>query len=164
MLFNSLLGICSMERRPTSVKPLRGAGRPGRWRLARRGELLLALPTLTALVVLSLIEVFSRQRLLFASLASSAFLIYLDPQHDTNSVRTLLLAHLSAASTGLLTFIALGPGYLAAGSAMVATIVLMILLDAVHSPAVSTSLSFGFAPGLSIIWSCSASRSGWSPR
>ena len=57
------------------------------------GELALALlPTLTILLVLAFVEAFSRQRLLFASLASSAFLIYLEPRHRTNSVRTLALA------------------------------------------------------------------------
>lgn len=41
----------------------------------------------------------------------------------------------------------MGPGYLSGGIAMVATIVLMILLGAVHPPAVSTSLSFAFRAG-----------------
>ena len=47
-----------------------------------------------------------------------------------------------AATIGLLTYLALGNGYLSAGSAMILTIVLMILLDVVHPPAVATSLSF----------------------
>jgi CBS-domain-containing membrane protein len=74
----------------------------------------------------------SEQRLLFASLASSAFLIYLDPQHGTNAVRTLVLSHLMAALIGWATFALLGSGYLSGGSAMVATIFLMIVLDVVH--------------------------------
>lgn len=89
----------------------------------------------------------SRQRLLFASLASSAFLVYLDPQHGTTSGRTLLLSQMMAAAVGLATYLPLGPGYMAGGSAMVVTIVLMILIDAVHPPAVSTSLSFAFRAG-----------------
>ena len=109
------------------------------------GELALAfLPTVTVLAVLGLVEVFSRQRLLFTSLASSAFLIYLDPQHGTNSVRTLIIAQLTAAMVGALTFMVFGPGYVAAAGAMVFTIALMILCDAVHPPAVSTALSFTF--------------------
>ncbi|MEP0917981.1 HPP family protein [Leptolyngbya sp. DQ-M1] len=68
----------------------------------------------------------SRQRLLFASLAASAFLIYLDPQHGTNSVRTLVSAQIMSAVIGWLTFWWLGAGYFAAGSAMILTIVLMI--------------------------------------
>jgi CBS-domain-containing membrane protein len=99
------------------------------------------------LLVLGFVEVLSRQRLLFASLASSAFLIYLDPQHGTNSVRTLVLAHVGAALLGFSAYWLLGPGYLAGGSAMVLTIALMILLDAVHPPAVSTSLSFALRAG-----------------
>jgi CBS-domain-containing membrane protein len=52
-----------------------------------------------------------------------------------------------AALVGWTTFIFLGPGYPAGGSAMVVTIILMILLDRVHPPAVSTALSFAFRAG-----------------
>jgi CBS-domain-containing membrane protein len=134
-------------RRP-SAQPLEGATRARRRRLTWRGELALAvLPTVTILVVLGLVEVLSRQRLLFASLASSAFLIYLDPQHGTNTPRTLIIAQLLAATAGLLTYLLVGPGYPAGGTAMLVTIVLMILLDVMHPPAVSTSLSFAFRAG-----------------
>jgi CBS-domain-containing membrane protein len=128
-----------------SLKPVEGANPSLRRKIGLKGEFALALlPTLTVLAVLGLVEVFSRQRMLFASLASSAFLIYLDPQHGTNTVRTLVIAHLLAAGIGLATFLTLGPGYLAGGAAMVASITLMIVFDAVHPPAVSTSLSFAF--------------------
>ena len=123
------------------------------------GELLLALlPTATVLAVLGLVEALNRQRLLFASLASSAFLIYLDPRHATNAVRTLVLAQVSAAALGLAAFLALGPGYASAGAAMVATIVLMVVADAVHPPAVSTSLAFAPAPATRATSCSSASR------
>jgi CBS-domain-containing membrane protein len=137
-----------MEQERESLKPVEGANRSLRRRLDLKGEFVLALlPTATVLVMLSLVEAFSRQRLLFASLASSAFLIYLDPQHGTNSVRTLVISQMTAAVIGFLTHLAFGPGYAAAGSAMVAVIVVMILLDAVHPPAVATSLSFAFRAG-----------------
>ena len=127
---------------------MEGAKRSLRRRLNLQGEFILALmPTITVLGVFALVEVFTRQHLLFASLASSAFLIYLDPQHGTNTVRTLVISQMMAASTGFVTYLAFGPGYLSGGSAMVATIVLMILLDAVHPPAVSTSLSFALRAG-----------------
>jgi len=109
--------------------------------------LLVAAPRVTVLGVLAFVEVLSRQRLLFASLASSAFLIYLDPQHGTNTVRTLVLAQLTAGIIGLLAYLVLGAGYLSGAVAMVVTITLMILLDIVHPPAVSTSLSFAFKAG-----------------
>lgn len=119
-----------------------------RSRLSLQGEFVLALlPTVMVLAVFALVEVLSKQRLLFASLASSAFLIYLDPQHGTNSIRTLVISQIMAATLGLVAYLILGPGYLSGGIAMVATIVLMILLDAVHPPAVSTSLSFAFRAG-----------------
>jgi CBS-domain-containing membrane protein len=113
-----------------------------------RGELVLALlPTVIMLTVLAMVEILSRQCLLLASLASSAFLIYLDPQHSTNSIRTLFISQMMAATVGLVMYLILGPGYVSGGCAMVITIVLMILLDVVHPPAVSTSLSFAFRAG-----------------
>lgn len=131
-----------------SLKPVEGANRELRRRLGLRGDLALALlPTLVVLGVFGFVEVVSRQRLLFAPLASSAFLIYLDPLHATNTARTLTISHLLAAAVGLLTYLLLGHGYAAGGSAMVLTILLMVLLDVVHPPAVSTSLSFALRAG-----------------
>lgn len=119
-----------------------------RRRLGIRGELTLALlPTASVLIVMAFVEVLSTQRLLFASLASSAFLIYLDPHHATNQVRTLIFAQLTAALIGWGVHFALGPGYPAAGTAMVLAILGMIAADAVHPPAVSTAMSFGLRAG-----------------
>ncbi|MGE5649703.1 HPP family protein [Noviherbaspirillum sp. UKPF54] len=121
---------------------------PRRRRIGLKGELALALlPTMIVLLVLALVEALSRQRLLFASLASSAFLIYLDPENTVNQVRTLLLSQLGSAALGLLSFELLGPGYLSGGIAMLIAIVGMIALDAMHPPAVSTALSFGLRAG-----------------
>ncbi|MBE9011248.1 HPP family protein [Pseudanabaenaceae cyanobacterium LEGE 13415] len=137
-----------MSQKRESLKPIEGANRSLRRRLGLKGELLLATaPTVVVLGVLALVEALSRQRLLFASLAASAFLIYLDPQHGTNSVRTLVSAQIMAAILGWLTFTLFGAGYVAAGSAMIITIVLMIVLDIMHPPAVATSLSFALRAG-----------------
>lgn len=125
-----------------------GGGAHRRRRLALKDELLLALlPTATVLAALALLERFAQQRVLFPSLAGSAFLIYLDPLHATNSARVLSLAHGLAAGAGWLAYALLGHGYAAAALAMVATILLMILLDVVHPPAVATSLTFAFRTG-----------------
>lgn len=132
----------------SSLKPIQGANRSLRRRLSLKGEFTLALaPTAIILGVLALVDALSRQRLLFASLASSAFLIYLDPQHGTNSVRTLTISQLMAACIGFIAYLVLGQGYVSGGIAMIVTIVLMILLDVVHPPAVSTSLSFALRAG-----------------
>ncbi|RCJ40654.1 hypothetical protein A6770_37505 [Nostoc minutum NIES-26] len=137
-----------MNNQPKQLESIKPGNSRKRQRLTLQGEFALAsMPTLVILTVLALVEVLSRQRLLFASLASSAFLIYLDPQHGTNTVRTLVISQMLAATIGLLTYLALGPGYLSAGSAMILTIVLMILLDVVHPPAVATSLSFALKAG-----------------
>jgi hypothetical protein len=69
------------------------------------------LPRLSVLAVLALVESVSHQRLLFASLASSAILIYLEPQHVANSVQTLLIALLVAAVIGALTHWLFGSGH-----------------------------------------------------
>ncbi|MBW4642196.1 MAG: HPP family protein [Goleter apudmare HA4340-LM2] len=137
-----------MSRKRSSLQPLEGANRSLRRRLDLKGEIILAIaPTLIVLVVLFLVEELSQQRLLFASLASSAFLIYLDPLHGTNAVRTLVISQLMAAIIGFLTYMIFGSGYFSGGIAMVITITLMILLDVMHPPAVSTSLSFALRAG-----------------
>ncbi|QJX48915.1 HPP family protein [Hymenobacter taeanensis] len=121
---------------------------PGRPRLRRKGELLLALlPTATVLLMLWLLELLSNQRLLFAALASSAFLIYLDPGHHTNSTRTLVVSQMGAAAIGFALHAWMGPGYVGAAASMVLTIGLMIGLDAMHPPAVGTALNFAFRAG-----------------
>jgi CBS-domain-containing membrane protein len=131
-----------------SLEPVQGADRSLRRRLRLRDEFLLALlPTTVVLLVLALIEALTEQRLLFASLASSAFLIYLDPQHGTNTPRTLVISQLIAALLGWITFSAFGSGYLAGGAAMVLSIAAMIALDVVHPPAVATAMSFALRAG-----------------
>jgi CBS-domain-containing membrane protein len=131
-----------------SLKPIEGADRRPRRRVGLRGELLLVmLPTATVLAVLGLVEALSEQRLLFASLASSAFLIYLDPQHGMNTVRSLVVSQLGGAAVGWVAFALFGPGYIGAGIAMIFTIALMIVADAMHPPAVATAMSFALRAG-----------------
>ncbi|MDP9470135.1 MAG: HPP family protein [Chloroflexota bacterium] len=83
-----------------------------------------------------------RQRLLFASLASSAFFLYLDPHHGTNTTCALVSSHLRAGAAAPRTHQLFGHGDLAAARTMVTAILAMVLLDVVHPPAVSTSLGF----------------------
>lgn len=105
------------------------------------------LPTVTMAIVLFLLEMYSKQHLLFASLASSAFLIYLDPEHPTNSIYTLAIAQTSAALIGIGVIKLIGPGYTSAISAMILAIFFMVLLNVMHPPAVSTALTFAFETG-----------------
>jgi CBS-domain-containing membrane protein len=90
------------------------------------------------------VEAFSKQQLLFSSLASSAFLIYLDPKYPTNGIRTLMIAQLSACVIGYLIYLIAGAGYLAAAISMVMVIAVMIVVKAIHPPAVSTAFDFAF--------------------
>jgi len=107
---------------------------------------LATMPSITVIAVLMLLQAFSKQQLLFSSLASSAFLIYLDPKHPANSIRTLVIAQMSAAVIGYLTFLVAGTGYVAASFSMIIAIAVMILSRAMHPPAVSTALLFAFQP------------------
>lgn len=117
-------------------------------RRSLRTDLTLALmPTITVLIVFALVEAWSRQRLLFASLASSAFLIYLDPEHEINSIRTLTFAQVPAALIGFAAHALLGPTFWAAGGAMVVAIFGMIFARTMQPPAVLTALSFALGAG-----------------
>jgi CBS-domain-containing membrane protein len=108
-------------------------------------EILLAvMPATMIIAVLMLLEVFTNQKLLFSSLASSAFLIYMDPKHPTNRVRTLVIAQISAALIGYLIYLLLGPGYLSAAVSMILAITVMIATKAMHPPAVSSAMIFAF--------------------
>jgi len=129
-------------------QPAAGQRVPGGvwWRRGRlpRELALAVLPTLIVLGTTFLVEELRHQRVLFASLASSAFLIYRAPGHPMNGVRVLASAHLVGVALGVGAAALLGTGYLAGATAMVATIVALILLDAVHPPAISTALGFAF--------------------
>lgn len=117
-------------------------------RRSLRDELVLALlPTLTVIAALAFVNMLRHEQLLFASLSVSAFLIYLDPLHTMNRVRTLLLAQLMGGTIGLLFYLLLGGSFLSAGLAMALTIFLMIALDVVHPPAIATSLAFALRAG-----------------
>ena len=128
----------------TSAHPSLIRGRD-RWRGGLLGELSLALPpTFTVLLVIVLIQGLTHERLLFASLASSAFLIYYDPLHRMNTVRIMVSSQLLACVLGIGFTLVLGAGYVAAGCAMTAAILLCVLFDIVHPPAISTALAFAF--------------------
>ena len=96
------------------------------------------------MAVFFLVQVFTQQTFLFASLASSAFLIYKEPENGMNQVKTLVPAHLTAAVVGLGTFFVFGEGLLSGGVSMALTIALLVTLGIVHPPAVSSSLAFAF--------------------
>ncbi|HEX2910630.1 MAG TPA: HPP family protein [Chloroflexia bacterium] len=138
-----------MNRLKQASENLTNSHLEGRHRYSFKQELILAaLPTITVLLVLVMLESFARQRLLFASLASSAFLIYRDPHNEMNSLYSLLISQMGGAIIGFAGSFIFGEGYQAAAIAMLVTIVYMILLDAIHPPAISTAISFSFrAPG-----------------
>ena len=124
---------------------LQNASRHSHLRLSVRQQFGLAImPTVVVLLMVGCVQALRNQPLIFTSLASSAFLVYLDPEHPTNRVRTFLIAQGSAALLGFGSVSLLGPGFLAPGVALVLTIVLIITLDAMHPPAMSTALSFAF--------------------
>jgi ABC-type proline/glycine betaine transport system permease subunit len=94
-----------MGQERENLKPVEGANRALRRRLDLTDALLLAFTlSVVILVVFALVEVFSKQRVLFASLATSAFLLYLDSQYGTNTVRTLFFSQMAAAVKGFVTY------------------------------------------------------------
>ena len=135
------------NRTNESLRSLDGRENAAREQLDWKREFaLVVLPTLTVLAVFALVEIFSHQRLLFVSLAASAFLIYHDPNHKTTTVGTVLIAQIGAAALGIVAGYALGFGYLAGSAAMISVIILTLTLDQLHAPAVPTALSFAFRP------------------
>ena len=106
--------------------------------------MLASLPTLTVMGVFLALKVFSRQTFLFASLASSAFLIYQDPENGMNEAKVMVPAHIMAALVGFGAFLIFGEVYLSGALAMGVTITVLILFGIVHPPVVSTSLIFAF--------------------
>ena len=119
-----------------------------RERLGLGAELTLALlPTVTVVFVLWLVEAFADRQVLFASLASSAFLIYRDPDHRMNSLGVLLAAQVLAAATGFGVWWLMGASYWSAGLALAVATFAMVALDVVHPPAIGTALTFAFRPG-----------------
>ena len=119
------------------------ASRHSHLRLSVRQQFGLAImPTVVVLLMVGCVQALRNQPLIFISLASSAFLV--DPEHPTNRIRTFLIAQSSAAPLGFGSVSLLGTGLLAPGVALVLTIVLIITLDAMHPPAMSTALSLAF--------------------
>ncbi|HWV23819.1 MAG TPA: HPP family protein [Thermomicrobiales bacterium] len=138
-----------MGKEPDAIELLEGGSRVGRPRLPLPDELTLAiLPTLTVLLVLWTGDVFANRHVLFAALASSAFLIYMDPMHGTNRLPVLILSHLLGAVAGMGAVWWLGYSAAAAGLAVGVTIAIMVGANIMHPPAIGTSLSFAFHSGL----------------
>ncbi len=114
--------------------------------LSLEQELMLAsLPTVIVLIVFALVGLLAQQEILFTSLASSAFLIYINPAHPMNNTRTVIIAQMIGAIAGFSAYAIFSLNYLAVGAAMIFTIVLMIVLNVAHPPAVSTALLFGLS-------------------
>lgn len=138
-----------MPEEPDALELIEGAHRTGRARLSLRNELLLALfPTLTVFLVLWTGDRLAGRHILFAALASSAFLIYLDPMHATNSLPVLTSSHLFGALFGMGAGWVLGNTSTAAALAVMVTILVMVIGNIMHPPAIGTSLSFAFHAGL----------------
>jgi len=124
-----------------TLSPTRGPQRRG----GLLGEIVLAVPpTIAVLGALFAIERLTGQHLLFASRASSAFLIYRDPTNPMNNLRVMVGAHVLAVVVGTAPALLLGAGYRAAGVALILAIVLLVTLNIVHPPALSTALGFAF--------------------
>jgi CBS-domain-containing membrane protein len=109
-------------------------------------------PTAIVLVAFFGTQLLTSHPILFASLASSAFLIYRLPHHYMNRVRVMVAAQTVGWLFGLGSSAVFGSGYTAAALAMIGTIVVLISFRIVHPPAVSTALGFSlFGPNASTV-------------
>jgi hypothetical protein len=99
-------------------------------------------------VLLGLLKALSNHQLLFASLVSSCFLIYLDPIHPDNSVHILVINQLSAAVLSYWFRAWLESGYFNAALALVSVIAVMLAPNTMHLSAVGTGFSFMFQAGI----------------
>jgi len=139
-------GVQGEETAPTVATPSAGSSLAdhGYRRGGLLGEISLAIPpTVTVLLAAFLLEWFTHQRILFASLAASAFLIYYAPTHHMNTIRVMVTAQLLGCFIGA-GIGAFGAGYGAAAVAMTFTVVMLIVLRNVHPPAIASSLGFAF--------------------
>lgn len=84
------------------------------------------IPAVVVLLIVGCLEALGDQLLIFTSLASSAFVVYFDPEHPTNRVRTFLIAQSGAALLGLGSVSLLGAGFAAAALTMVLTVFFML--------------------------------------
>lgn len=133
---------------PRPFQALGSTGPSNRRHLSTGAELGLAFcAVVPVLVVLAALEQVSRQHVLYASIASSALAIYVDPLHRSNAPRTILESQALATVAGLGTFLAIGHSYLAAGSALVLTVLGGVVRKRLHPPAVATALAFAFRSG-----------------
>lgn len=133
------------QKSTTKVVDLRRGDRSAwQWLL---GELALALPpTGTLVLALFTTHELTHNPVLFTSLASSAFLIYRDPTHRMNSVRIMSIAQATGAICGIIATLLLGHGYLTVAAAVLATIIILVPLNAVHPPGISTAMGFALLP------------------
>lgn len=107
------------------------------------GELALAgPPTVTLLLALFFTNQLTRHPVLFTSLASSAFLIYQDPMHRKNSLSVMAIGQAAGAIAGICASLLLGQGYISVAVAVMLTIILLVPLNAVHAPGISSAMGF----------------------
>ncbi len=90
------------------------------------------------------VEILMRQHILFTSLVSSIFLIYVKPKDPMNDTLTILISQVLATTIGYSSFLLLGDSYLAGCATVTAITFLLVGIDRLHPPAVATSLIFNY--------------------
>ncbi len=100
----------------------------------------------TVLLLIFVVQDLARQPVLVTSLASSAFLLYYQPQNEVNRFKPLVFGHALAAGVGFVASLLLPLPYVATAVGIATTVVLMSLLRIVYPPAISTTLVFAYRP------------------
>lgn len=105
---------------------------------------LLALYPLVIAYIIMGVEMFARQHILFTSLISSIFLIYVRHKDPMNNGLTLIISQVLAAVIGYVSYRIGGENYLTACITVFVVAVALISLNRLHPPAIVTSLIFQF--------------------
>lgn len=109
-----------------------------------KSRLLLSLFPIAIVFVLLGIEILVRQHMLFTSLVSSIFLIYLLPDDPMNDSLTIVISQALAALIGYAGYWLLGNSYLSACLSILMITLLLVLIGRLHPPAIATSMIFQY--------------------
>lgn len=109
-----------------------------------RARLILGIFPVIIVLVLTALEIKLRQHIIFTSLVSSIFLIYLRPNELMTDTATILVSQFTAALTGYLSYKLFGNSFWSVCVTILLVTAILILLNRLHPPAIATSVIFNY--------------------
>jgi CBS-domain-containing membrane protein len=104
---------------------------------------LVLFPIAIVLILLG-VEILTRHHILFTSLVSSIFLIYVNPEDPMNDTLTILVSQILATGVGYTSYLLLGDSYWAGCVTVISVTFILVGIDKLHPPAIATSLIFNY--------------------